>query len=251
VHKKKAIITGILGQDGTYLCEYLLKKKYSVLGIARKSPSAINSQVVDINLNNSQDIFNLLDNYSPDEIYHLAAFHHSSEEDIDNSFDIFRKSFDTHIMATLNLLEGLRRFSKDTKLFYAGSSLMFGNTVSAIQNEKTPFNPTCVYGITKLAGANLCQHYRDFYGIFASVGILYNHESPLRSSKFVSKKIVEAAIDIKAGRKNKLVIGNLGSKIDWGYAPDYIEAMYSILQNTTPDDFIISSENFILFKTLL
>ena len=244
---RSAIITGILGQDGTYLCKYLYKKGYNIIGIDKiqpNSPKSIfqkNVKVLHLDLSNARMVFNLIKKNQPDHIYHLAAFHGSSEADFGDTFEVYRESYNTNVLTTVNLLEGIKKYSKKTRLFYAGSSQMFGVTDDRIQNEKSPFNPVSIYGITKFTAANLCHYYRVNHNIFASVGILYAHESPLRSSRFVSKKIVEGAVAIKNKMKDRLIIGDPEAMVDWGYAGDYVKAMYKILQHKIPDDFIISS----------
>ena len=239
---KKALIIGYTGQDGTYLFENLQKRNYEIIGIARNvvrstSPKSIKP----IDISKSKQVHALIDEYKPDEIYYLAAFHQSSEDQYYDDAELFRRSFDVNVLLLINFLDGIKKYSKYSKLFYAASSHIFGNSAESIQDEATPFNPNGIYGITKTAGVHACRLYRENHSIFASVGILYNHESPLRPSKFVSQKIVKTAIAIKNKIQDKLFIGNLDVEIDWGYAPDYVEAMYRILQLSSAGDFIISS----------
>jgi GDPmannose 4,6-dehydratase len=241
---KKALIIGCTGQDGTYLFENLQKRNYEIIGIARdvvRSTSPKSIKLIDIS--KSKQVYDLLDVYKPDEIYYLAAFHQSSEDQYYDDAELFRRSFDVNVLSLINFLEGIKKYSKYSRLFYAASSHIFGNPAESIQDETTPFNPNSIYGITKTAGVLACRLYRENHSIFASVGILYNHESPLRPSKFVSQKIVKTAVAIKYKNKNqdKLIIGNLNAEIDWGYAPDYVEAMYRILQLPSAGDFVISS----------
>jgi len=239
---KRAIIIGSRGQDGQLLWALLKEKGYTIIGsdidCIYCTDSTWNKS---IDIGNQSDVFELIKNVKPDQIYYLAAYHHSSEDILRQDLEIFKKSYDVNVLAVVNLLEGIYKYSKNTRFFYAGSSHMFGNPTTAIQDEKTPFNPESIYGITKYAGSKMCHYYREKYNIFASVGILYNHESPLRPSKFVSKKIVEAAVRIKNGENERLVLGNLESEVDWGYAGDYVAAMHKILQYHVPDDFIVSS----------
>ena len=244
---KSAIITGIFGQDGTYLSQYLYEKKYHIIGIDKIQPNFSkrlfqkNATVLNLDLSNTEMVFNLIKGIRPDYIYHLAAFHGSSEQDTGDAFDVYQKSYSTNVLTTANLLEGIKKYSNKTRLFYAGSSQMFGVANCRIQNERSSFSPITIYGITKCTATNLCRYYRKNHGIFASVGILYAHESPLRGSQFVSKKIVEAVIAIKKKKKKRLIIGNPEARVDWGYAGDYVKAMFKILQHRIPDDFIISS----------
>jgi len=183
----------------------------------------------------------LLKSYQPDEIYYLAAYHHSSQDMLADEGELFKKSFDTHVHALVNFLEAMRRVAGFSRLFYAGSSHIFGSPARCPQDEETPYNPNCVYGITKTAGIRACQYYRQRHSLFACAGILYNHESPLRAAKFISKKIVNTALAIKNREKDRLVVGDLGAQIDWGYAPDYVEAMTQIMRLDVPEEFIISS----------
>ena len=241
---KTAIITGIAGQDGTYLYKYLLSQNYLISGIDISSFSAEGVDFIcNLDLSDTSSVLNLIKQIKPNEIYHLAAYHGSSEDRIEDEVDLFKKSNYTNVMSTINLLEGIRRFSPKTKLFYSGSSQMLGTPNTTLQDENTPFNPENIYGITKYSATKFCHYYKNKYNVFASVGILYAHESPLRGSNFVSKKIVEGAVSIKNNKKKELILGNLEAEVDWGYAGDYVLAMHEILQLNKPDDFIISSGN--------
>lgn len=239
---KTALIIGSGGQDGTYLTEYLSKKKCRVVGVGRNgidSGRVRSSGPVDIlKFKTAAD---LLVKYKPDEIYYLAAYHHSAQDRKDADAVLFQKSFAVHVDGLRNFLEGMRLYCPSARFFYAGSSHMFGHPADRVQNEETPLEPVCIYGITKTAGVHTCRFYRRKYGLFASVGILYNHESPLRAEKFVSQKIVRAAIAIKLHRQKELVLGNLNAVIDWGYAGDYVEAMHRVLSLPSADDFVIAS----------
>jgi GDPmannose 4,6-dehydratase len=183
----------------------------------------------------------LIKNILPDEIYYLAAVHLSSADKQMQEGELFQQSFDINVKAYINFLEAVRLHSPETKIFYAASSHIFGDPASSPQDEKTPLQPNCIYGITKTAGVNVSHFYRENHNIHTCVGIFYNHESPLRESKYVSKKIVETAVAIKKGKAKDLILGNIDSEIDWGFAPDYMEAVYKIMQLNYPDDFIISS----------
>lgn len=241
---KKALIIGCSGQDGTYLFENLQKKNYKIIGIDRNViRSTLSRSIEPIDISKSRQVYSLLGEYKPDEIYYLAAFHQSSEDPYDDDAELFRKSFGVNALSLINFLNGIKKYSKNSRLFYAASSHIFGNPIESVQDETTPFNPNCIYGVTKTAGVHICHLYRQNHSVFASVGILYNHESPLRPSRFISKKIVEAAIAIKKKIQTKVIVGNLDAKIDWGYAPDYVEAMYRILQLSSAEDFIISNGN--------
>ncbi|TAL59405.1 MAG: NAD-dependent epimerase/dehydratase family protein [Bacteroidetes bacterium] len=238
---KKAIVVGHTGQDGYYLSEQLREKKYEILGVSTKqiTPNPYGIGIVDVM--DSSLVASLLLKFKPDEIYFLAAVHQSSSDRQIEDGALFQKSLDLNVKGLVNFLEGMRRHVPDSKLFYAASSHVFGNPSAYPQDENTPLCPDCIYGITKTAGIGACHFYRENHNIFACVGIFYNHESPLRASKFVSKKIVEGAIAIKKQLSTELVLGDLESRIDWGYAPDYMKAVFAVMQLKKPDDFIISS----------
>jgi len=239
---KNAIIIGSSGQDGRLLRRLLNELGYRIVGLDIDHICCTDLMWEKrIDISNQSHVYDLTKHVRPDEIYYLAAYHHSSQDILEEDLEVFRKSYEVNVLGAINLLESIRKYSKNTKLFYAASSHMFGNANTRRQNEETPFNPNCIYGISKYTGTKMCQYYREKYNIFASVGILYNHESPLRSSKFVSKKIVAAAVKIKMGENVRLVLGDLETEVDWGYAGDYVSAMHKILQHYTPDDFIISS----------
>lgn len=239
---KKALIVGCDGQDGTHLREYLEKKNFQVVGISRRGVRAsLQDRFKPADILNSRHVANILDLHKPHEIYYLAAHHHSSQDRKDRLFELFEKSFNVHVQGLRNFLDGMMVHCPKSRIFYAASSHIFGHPKARIQNERTPIEPVCVYGITKTAGLHICRYYRKEFKLFASVGILYNHESPIRAAKFVSQKIVRAAIAIKQNRQNELVLGNLNAVIDWGYAGDYVEAMHKILSAKAPDDFVIAS----------
>lgn len=238
----KALIIGHTGQDGSYLWQLLSSKNYNLTGVS--ATSALSSQkgnLPPIDIRHYSEVEELIKKEKPDELYYLAAVHQSSADKKMEEGELFQKSIDINSKAFINFLEAVRLHSPQTKIFYAASSHIFGETTSPLQDETTPLNPNCIYGITKTMGIRACYFYRDNYDIFASVGIFYNHESPLRASKYVSKKIVETAVAIKRGLADKLVLGNLDHRVDWGYAPDYVEAAYRILQLKQPDIFVVSS----------
>jgi len=239
---KTAIIIGCDGQDGQFLADLLAKQQYSIVGIDIDKVYSNNSlwqRKVDISDKNS--VFEMIECIKPEEIYYLSAFHQSSEEVAVSLDRLADDSFNINVRSYLNFLEGIRAFSKKTKIFYASSSHIFGNSKTSQQDESTEYSPNSIYGITKLDGLLYSRFYRENHEIFSSVGILYNHESSLRKDKFVSKKIVKAAVEIKYSRRDELMLGAINSQIDWGYAGDYVNAMHVILKHHTPDDFIISS----------
>ena len=239
----RAIIVGSSGQDGTLLTNILLDRGYEVIGLTRTSvidsTGAWSGAPVDIA--NPQAVSDLLLHTQPSEIYFLAAYHHSSEDNQGDEGELFRLSTETHLTALVAFLEAIRHYMPLTRLFYAASSHVFGAPQIQPQDEHTPINPETVYGITKAAGLFACRRYRKTQGVFASVGILYNHESYLRGAKFVSKKIAAGAAGVKCGRLNKIVLGDLDASADWGYAPDYVDAMHRMLKLNVADDFILAT----------
>jgi GDPmannose 4,6-dehydratase len=248
---KKALITGITGQDGSYLAELLLSKGYEVHGLIRRS-SSINTQRLDDiyhdphetgvrflmhygDLSDSGSMINLIRDLEPDEIYHLGAQSH-----VRVSFDIPEYTADTTAMGTIRILEAIRASGIQTRFYQASSSEMFGSAPPP-QTELTPFHPRSPYGVSKVFAHWATVNYREAYGMFACSGILFNHESGRRGETFVTRKISRAVARIKAGMQERLYLGNLDSKRDWGYAPEYVEAMWLILQQDEPDDFVIAT----------
>jgi GDPmannose 4,6-dehydratase len=239
---KTALIIGIKGQDGFILQEHLKPLSYRVIGIDKDyiSPGLpLPAAAVDIAC--PSDVERLVSQIQPDEIYYFAAYHHSSEDAVSNDLSLYIQSHPINVVGLLNFLESIRTHSPHTKLFYASSSLIFGSTDTEIQNEQTPPCPDTMYGITKLTAQQLCRYYRENHSVFASVGIMYNHESHLRTENFLSKKIVKTAIQIQRKEQNALTVGDLKAEVDWGYAPDYMDAIYKIIQLRCPGEFIVSS----------
>lgn len=239
---KKAIIVGCNGQDGRLLNCLLQKKDYRIINIDKNltlNPGGSPAKAV--NINNPDEVCHLLRRFKPDEIYYLAAFHHSSEDMPLDNIDLLRQSLDTNVLAFVNFLEGIKRYCPRSRIFYAASSHIFGEPDKKIQDENTPIKPNCIYGVTKASGLFACRLYREKFSIFASAGILYNHESSLRSAAFISKKIITSAINIKKQKQAKLIIGYLNAEIDWGYAPDYVKAMHMIINCKTAEDFIVAT----------
>ena len=239
---KRAIIVGCNGQDGTLLYEYLSNKNYLILGLGRDSNKS-NESGWDkpIDISNSTEIFDTIKKFKPNEIYHLAAYHHSSQDIMPDDIELYELSYNTNVLSLVNFLEGINRFSKDTRLFYAASSLIFGQASEEYQDENTKMNPACIYGLTKSFGVLACRYFRNKHSLFVSTGILYNHESKYRNPKFLSKKVITTLINIKNKKQDKLIVGDLEAEVDWGYAPDYVDAMYKILNLASPDEFIIAS----------
>ena len=252
--KKKALIFGITGQDGSYLAEFLLKKKYLVHGVKRRS-SSINTFRIDHiyeephsksrnfflhygDITDSTSVSKIIEKVRPDEIYNLAAQSHVAV-----SFEVPEYTANADALGALRILEAIKfhRLEKKTKFYQAGTSEMYGKVQESPQNEKTNFYPLSPYGVAKLYAHWITKNYREAYNIFGSNGILFNHESPRRGETFVTKKIIRALVRIKMGKQKKLFLGNLDSKRDWGHARDYVEAMWKILQQKKPDDYVIAT----------
>lgn len=241
---KRCLITGISGQDGSYLAELLLSKGYEVYGIIRRS-SSFNTKRIDHifdklhlhfgDMTDSSSLFSLINKIQPDEVYNLAAQSH-----VRVSFDIPEYTEDVVALGTTRLLEAIRQVKPDTKCYQASSSEQFGNSAPP-QNEDTPMLANSPYAIAKLHAYLETIHYRNSYNIFACNGILFNHESPRRGETFVTRKITKGIASIIAGRQGKLVLGNLEAKRDWGYAKEYVEAIYNIMQLPNPEDIVIGT----------
>jgi GDPmannose 4,6-dehydratase len=240
---KTAIVIGSSGQDGYFLANSLEQKGYSVIRIDQNiiQPRSWFSADNPFDICEPSHIDILVNNIKPDEIYHLAAFHHSAQDNYDETLEIFEKSINIHEVSLFNLFTSIVKYSPITRLFYAASSLVFGDPLTEKQDENTPINPTNLYGITKASGLFLCRKFRKEHGIFASCGILFNHESSRRQSNFLSKKIVNGVLEARKKRSAILELGHLESVADWGYAPDYVEAMIKILNLPEPDDFVVST----------
>lgn len=251
---KKALITGITGQDGAYLAEYLLKKGYIVHGIKRRS-SLFNTDRIDHlyqdphtenknlilhygDLTDSTNLIRIVQETQPDEIYNLAAQSH-----VKVSFDTPEYTANADGIGTLRLLEAIRLLGleKKTRFYQASTSELYGLAQDVPQTEKTPFYPRSPYGVAKLFGYWITVNYREAYNIFASNGILFNHESPIRGETFVTRKITRAVAKIVLGLQSKIYLGNLSARRDWGHAKDYVEAMYLVMQHNKPDDFVIAT----------
>lgn len=239
---RKALIVGAAGQDGRLLTRHLLDRGYAVRGWTRTKPaSPLACECAQIDLLNSATVEQELRRLHLNEIYYLAAFHHSTEDSVELSpAELTQRSFDVHVTGLRNVLEVIKAFLPGTRLFYAASSHVFGTAVAEMQNEQTPFAPTSAYGISKAAGIECCRLFRN-EGVFAATGILFNHESPLRKASFLSQKIVQGVLQVRRDQAFRLVLGDLDARVDWGYAPDYVDAMFRILQLPNPDDFVVAS----------
>ena len=246
---KKALITGITGQDGSYLAEYLLDNGYEVYGIVRRLSVSENqdSRLRHIrhriktfygDMLDYPSLFRIVSDVMPDEIYNLAAMSH-----VRVSFDVPSFTIQTNAVGVLNLLEVYRTVCPEAKFYQASSSEMFGNSVDedGVQRLTTPMNPVSPYGCAKLLAFNLVRHYRQAYNLHACNGVLFNRESPRRGSNFVTNKVVKTAVEIKKGLKNKLELGNLDSYRDWGHSKDYVKAMHMIINHEDPDEWVVST----------
>ena len=244
--QKVALITGVTGQDGSYLAELLLEKKYKVIGAKRRT-STIRTERIDhiydnenfileyFDLNDSSCMWSLLMKHKPDEIYNLAAQSH-----VRVSFDVPINTVDGVALGTLRLLEAMRNVVPEARFYQASSSEMFGDNTNIPFNEESTLMPASPYACAKVFSHNLCRNYRESYGLHVSSGILFNHESPRRGETFVTRKITLAAARIKLGLQDKLYLGNIKAKRDWGFAGDYVKAMWLMLQQEEPDDYVIS-----------
>ena len=248
---KKALITGITGQDGSYLAEFLLHKGYEVHGIIRRA-STFNTNRLDHiyvdahaprarlflhhgDISDSEQLSHILDNIRPDEVYHLAAQSH-----VRISFDMAQYTGNITGLGTTRILDIIKKQKRKVRFYQASSSEMFGHSPSP-QDEKTPLQPKSPYAVSKVYAYWTVLNYREGYNIFASNGILFNHESPRRGETFVTRKITRSVANIAAGREDRLYLGNLKAKRDWGYAPEYVELMWKMLQQKKPDDFVIGT----------
>jgi GDPmannose 4,6-dehydratase len=249
---KRALITGITGQDGSFLTELLLEKGYEVFGIIRRSSSFNTARIDHLyrdpheqdtrlrlffgDLNDSSSLNTIIRQTQPDEIYNLGAQSH-----VRVSFDVPEYTAEVTALGTVRLLEGIREIGIQPKFYQASSSELFGKVIETPQNEQTPFYPRSPYGCAKAYAYHITVNYREAYGLFACNGILFNHESERRGETFVSRKITRAATRIKLGIQNKLYLGNLDARRDWGYAADYVEAMWLMMQAEKPDDYVIAT----------
>ena len=250
--KKIALIFGVTGQDGAYLSKFLLKKGYFVHGVKRRTSTINTIRIDDIynyplskknnfylhygDITDSISVYNLINKIKPNEIYNLAAQSHVAV-----SFELPEYTTNTVAVGTLRILESILRIDKKIKFYQAGSSEMYGKVLETPQTEKTPFYPRSPYGVSKVYSHLITVNYREAYNLFACNGILFNHESPLRGETFVTKKVVNGLCKIKLKKQKKLYLGNLYAKRDWGHAEDYVVAIWKILQNNKPEDFVIST----------
>ncbi len=244
---KTAFITGITGMDGSHLADFLLNKGYKVIGLRRRTSTFNTERVEHIynnpnfimewgNMTDSHSLWKLLTKYKPDEIYNLAAQSH-----VKVSFDVPEETLDVVSKGTLKLFNVVKEVCPEARVYQASSSEMYGDNPTVPQNEETRMTPASPYACAKLFGHNIARNYREAYGLHISCGILFNHESERRGETFVTRKITQAAARIKLGQQDKLYLGNLDAKRDWGYSPDYCEGMWLMLQQDKPDDFVLAT----------
>ncbi len=255
--KKRAIITGITGQDGPYLAKFLLEKDYDVFGIIPRhsSPNFKNLKYLNVenfvelipgDVTDENAMFRLINSIKPTEFYNLAA-----QSFVGDSWDLSKLTTDINAIGPLNILNAIRSNHQLTKFYQASTSEMFGNSEVKKQNELTPFKPTSPYAISKLYGYWITINYRDSYNIFATNGILFNHESPIRGLQFVTRKVTDGVAKIKLNLEKKISLGNLDAKRDWGFAGDYVEAMWMMLQQSNPKDYVIATGKQYTIRDLL
>lgn len=249
---KKALITGITGQDGSYLAEFLIKKGYEIHGVIRRSSSFNTGRIDHLyrdphvhdrhmilhygDLTDSSNLSRLIEKTAPDEIYNLAAQSH-----VKVSFEVPEYTAEVDALGTLRLLDAIREVGIQTKFYHASTSELYGKAMEIPQTETTPFYPRSPYAVAKLYAFWIVKNYREAYHLFACNGILFNHESPRRGETFVTRKITRAVARIQAGLQDTLFLGNLNAKRDWGYAPDYVEGMWRMLQQQRPDDYLLAT----------
>jgi len=254
---KTAIITGISGQDGAYLAQFLLKKRYKIIGLDRRSSRderwrlnylGIEEKIIFeyIDLSDISSIERVFNKYKINELYNLAA-----QSFVGTSFDVPISTCDVNALGTLRVLEMIRNKNKQIKFYQASTSEMFGDVFETPQDENTKFNPQSPYAISKVFAHYMTKNYRDSYNIFACSGILFNHESPLRGEEFVTRKITLGLAKIKAGKMSCLYLGNLNAKRDWGYAGDYVEAMWLMMQKNKADDYVIATNKSYSIKDFI
>ena len=239
----RALIIGVTGQDGTLLAGQLETEGIDFVGLSSEGVVGADGQVAQAGkLTDADFIRQVVQASPPSHVFYLAAHHHSSQDaDLSKDAQLWKQSVDVQVLGLVNVMEALRLHAPGARLFYAASSHVFGAPVDSPQNENTPMIPNNVYGVTKIMGIEVCRYYRRQHGLFASIGILYNHESIYRKAKFLSQKIIRGALEIKCGRATQLVLGDLSAQVDWGYAPDYVDAMVRILKLPESGRYVIAT----------
>jgi GDPmannose 4,6-dehydratase len=238
----RALIIGHHGQDGRILWDQLTRRGFSLVGVSRHAVEVRDAGKYDpVDVADLASVRRLVERFRPQQVYYLAAHHHSSQEAGANEADIWRDSWRVHVEGFGNVLEAVSSFCSEARVFYASSSRVFGEAATKPQDERTPMRPTCIYGVTKASGMLLADYYRRVRGSFVACGILFNHESPLRGPQFVTQRVVDGLVALKKGLRPSFEIGSLDARVDWGYAPDYTRAMWMILEAQKPQDFIVAS----------
>jgi len=238
----RALIIGVTGQDGTLLVEQLQAEGIDFVGLSSEGVVGEGRVGLAGKVTDAAFVRQVVRASPPSHVFYLAAHHHSSQDaDLSKDAELWKQSVDVQVLGLVNVMEALRAHAPGARLFYAASSHIFGAPVDSPQNETTPLIPNNVYGVTKVMGIEVCRYYRRQHGIFASVGVLYNHESIYRKEKFLSQKIIRGALEIKCGRATQLVLGDLSARVDWGYAPDYVDAMVRILKLPESGKYVIAT----------
>ena len=237
-----ALIIGHTGQDGRILWDQLAARDFSLIGVSRHEIRTHAMQWGDsVDIANLSSVMRLMEGFKPDQVYYLAAHHHSSQEPSVDDVDMWRDSWAVNVHGLSNFLHSSRTCCPRTRFFYASSSRVFGDTSVSPQTEQTPFKPSCIYGVTKASAMLLARYYRGNFNTHVSCGVLYNHESPIRGAKFVSQRVADGLVALKYGLKSTLEVGSLDARVDWGYAPDYTRAMQLIIEAEKSEDFIIAT----------
>lgn len=238
----RAVIVGCGGQDGRILWDQLVDRDFALVGIGRSSLRTCGTDwTYETRIDDMDGVRRLMGEFHPDQVYYFAAHHHSSQDKALQRSDVWQPSWQVNVQGFIHFLEAVKECCPTTRIFYASSSRVFGIPVNSPQTEDTPLRPICVYGISKSTGMMVGDYYRQTHKLHVSSGILYNHESPLRGRQFISQRVVYGLTRIKAGLCGQLEIGNLSTRVDWGYAPDYTLAMQSILEHDSPANFIVAS----------
>ena len=238
----RALIVGHSGQDGSILWDQLAARGFELIGLSRcgvRVHEATWDVTVDIGA--ADAVRRLVETFRPDQVYFLAAHHHSSEQLRGGDGELWRGSWDVHVRAFGHVLAAVADCRPQARIFYASSSRVFGDAQTSPQDETTPLRPVCAYGVTKAAGMMLADYYRRIHGLFVACGILFNHESPLRGPHFVTRRVIDGIVALKKGSRSSFEIGSLDARVDWGYAPDYIRAMQMMLDTAEPQDFVVAS----------
>ncbi len=238
----RALIVGHRGQDGRILWSQLAERGFSLVGVSRHAVDVHDAECCDpADVADIASIRRLLKQARPQQVYYLAAYHHSSQDVVVDEASIWRESWRVHVEGFNNVLEAAGSFCPEARIFYASSSRVFGQAVTSPQDEHTAIRPACIYGVTKASGMQVADYYRRVRGLFVASGILFNHESPLRGSQFVTQRVVDGLVALKKGQSSAFEIGSLDARVDWGYAPDYTRAMQMILEARSPQDFVVAS----------